>query len=125
THGGDAGAPLEDWSGYARCPPEISGLHEVTVEYDESLQRWAAVNDLWEGTKVAGHPVVLSVLFDDAGVVQGIRAITDPDARMYMKKKAFLLSLRVKGRYGRDGWNCRQEAPVAGRTPVGGMFIDE
>lgn len=125
TNGGEAGAPVEGWTGYARCPPEASGLHEVTFDYDESLQPWAAVNDQWEGTKIAGHPVILSVLIDDAGIVQGIRAVTDPGARMYMKKKAFLLNLRVKGRYGRDGWECRQEDPGANRTPVGGMFIDE
>ena len=71
------------------------------------------------------HPVILSLLIDDRGVVQGIRAVTDPDARMYMKKKAYLLTLRVKGRYGRDGWHCRREEPVGGKTPVGGVFIDE
>ena len=124
--GGEPGTPLEGgWADYAQCPPEASGLHEVAFRYDDALQPWAKVNDNWEGTKLAGHPVILSLLIDDGGVVQGIRAVTDPDARMYMKKKAYLLTLRVKGRYGRDGWSCRQEQPVGGRSPVGGVFIDE
>ena len=51
-----------------------------------------------------------------AGVVQGIRIVTDPEARMYLKKKAFLLGIRVMGRYGRDGWTCTEAEPGAGRT---------
>jgi hypothetical protein len=73
---------------------------------------------------VAGHPVIPSLLIDDQGVVQRIRIVTDPDARLYLKKKAFLLPIRVMGRYGRDGWACVDAAPGAGMTPVGGMFID-
>ena len=98
------------------------GLHEVTFAYAESPL--AELGDRWEGTKVAGHPVIPSLLIDDAGVVQGIRVVTDPDARMYLKKKAFLLGIRVMGRYGRDGWTCTEAEPGAGRAPVGGMFID-
>ena len=84
----------------------------------------AELGDRWEGTKVAGHPVIPSLLIDDAGVVQGIRVVTDSDTRMYLKKKAFLLGIRVMGRYGRDGWTCTEAEPGAGRTPVGGLFID-
>ena len=82
------------------------------------------LGDRWEGTKVAGHPVIPSLLVDDGGVVQGIRIVTDPDTRMYLKKKAFLLGIRVMGRYGRDGWTCTEAEPGAGRKPVGGLFID-
>lgn len=116
---------LAGWVEYERCPAAPSGLREVGMRYDDSRQQWAAVNDKWEGTQLAGHPVLLSVLLDGGGVVRGIRALTDPDARPYLKKKAFLLAIRVKGRYGRDGWDCRENAPAGDRTPVGGMFIDE
>jgi hypothetical protein len=50
--------------------------------------------------------------------------VTDPDTRMYLKKKAFLMYIRVMGRYGRDGWACIDHEPSDGRTPVGGMYID-
>jgi hypothetical protein len=120
--GGTPGAALASWAEFARCPADAAGLHEVTFAFAESPL--AELGDRWEGTKVAGHPVIPSLLIDDAGVVQGIRIVTDPDTRLYLKKKAFLLGIRVMGRYGRDGWTCTEAEPGEGRTPVGGMFID-
>jgi hypothetical protein len=122
SEGGAAGAPLASWAAFERCPPDAAGLHEVTFAYAESPL--AELGDRWEGTKVAGHPVIPSLLIDGQGVVQGIRIVTDPDTRMYLKKKAFLLGIRVMGRYGRDGWTCTEAEPGAGRAPVGGLFID-
>jgi hypothetical protein len=122
SDGGAPGATLASWADFDGCPPDAAGLHEVTFAYAESPL--AELGERWEGTKVAGHPVIPSLLIDDAGVVQGIRVVTDPDARMYLKKKAFLLGVRVMGRYGRDGWTCTESEPGQGRTPVGGLFID-
>jgi hypothetical protein len=120
--GGEPGAALASWAEFARCPQDANGLHEVTFAYAESPL--AELGDRWEGTKVAGHPVIPSLLINDGGIVQGIRIVTDPDTRLYLKKKAFLLGIRVMGRYGRDGWTCTEAEPGDGRTPVGGMFID-
>jgi hypothetical protein len=122
SDGGAPGAALARWADFDRCQPDAAGLHEVTFAYAESPL--AELGERWEGTKVAGHPVIPSLLLDDAGVVQGIRVVTDPEARMYLKKKAFLLGIRVMGRYGRDGWTCTESEPGPGRTPVGGLFID-
>ena len=121
-HGGEPGAALGKWAEFERCPPDARGLHEVAFAFAPSPL--AALGDRWEGTKVAGHPVIPSLLIDDRGVVQGIRIVTDPDARLYLKKKAFLFGIRVMGRYGRDGWTCTEAGPDAGKTPVGGMLID-
>jgi hypothetical protein len=120
--GGEPGAALGGWAEFERCPPDARGLHEVAFAFGPSPL--AALGDRWEGTKVAGHPVIPSLLIDDRGVVQGIRIVTDPDARLYLKKKAFLFGIRVMGRYGREGWACTEAAPDAGKTPVGGMLID-
>jgi hypothetical protein len=122
SNGGEPGAALADWADFQRCPADGAGLREVAFEFAES--RLAELGDRWEGTKVAGHPVIPSLLIDDQGVVQGIRIVTDPEARLYLKKKAFLLGIRVMGRYGREGWTCAEAEPGDGRTPVGGMFID-
>ena len=122
--GGEPGQALASWAEFDQCPADAAGLREIAFEYDDSLQPWAAVSDKWEGTQVAGHPVIPSLLIDDQGVVQRIRIITDPEARLYLKKKAFLLPIRVMGRYGRDGWDCVDAEPRDGMTPVGGMFID-
>jgi hypothetical protein len=121
-NGGAPGAALARWAEFARCPPDAAGLHEVIFAYAPSPL--AEIGERWEGTKVAGHPVIPSLLIDEQGVVQGIRIVTDPAARMYLKKKAFLLGIRVMGRYGRDGWTCTEAKPGDGRTPVGGVFID-
>ena len=122
SDGGQPGKALESWAEFASCPPDAMGRHEVTFAYAESPL--AELGDRWEGTKVAGHPVIPSLLIDHQSVVQGIRIVTDPDTRMYLKKKAFLLGIRVMGRYGRDGWTCTETEPGADRTPVGGLFID-
>lgn len=124
TDDGAPDKPIEGWSHYARCPADASGWHEVSFEYDEEANPWAEVSDMFEGTQVAGHPVVPSLLIDDQGVVQAIRIVTDPDAPLYFKKKAFLLYLRVMGRYGKEGWECVEHEPAKGRSPVGGMYID-
>ena len=112
------------WAEYRGCPPDEAGRREVGFSYDDRRQIWAPVNDNWEGTKIAGHPVLLSIVIDEAGIVQAIKAETDPQSRPYLKKKAFLLAVRVMGRYGRDGWQCRDTPPGQDRAPVGGLFID-
>ena len=122
NNGGEPGADLSTWRDFAKCPADEAGFHEVTFEYAED-NPWAAVNDKWEGTKVAGHPVQPSLLIADDGLVKGIRIITNSE-RLYLKKKAYLLPIRIMGRYGRDGWDCRDAEPSDGKTAVGGMFID-
>ncbi len=120
--GAKPGQELGGWAEFRRCPTDSKGLHEVAFAFAPS--RLAALGDRWEGTKVAGHPVIPSLLIDDRGVVQGLRIVTDPDARYYLKKAAFLFGIRVMGRYGRDGWQCTEARPGDGKVPIGGMFID-
>ena len=57
-------------------------------------------------------------------MVRGLRIVTDPGERMYLKKKAYLFYIRVMGRYGQDGWRCEEKEPEPGYRPVGGMYID-
>jgi hypothetical protein len=120
--GREPGTPLDGWSQFERCPPDAAGLHEVAFAFAPSPLE--ALGDRWEGTKVAGHPVIPSLLIDDDGIVQGLRIVTDPDTRLYLHKKAYLFGIRVMGRYGRDGWTCTEADPGDDRSPVGGMFID-
>ena len=116
---------LADPEQFLNCSSEPSGLYELNLQYNDAKVAWAKVNDKWEGTKIAGHPVLLSALLDEQGIVQGLRVITDPQARRYLKKKAFLFGIRVKGRYGEDGWQCQRQQPDADKSRIGGMFIDE
>ena len=71
------------------------------------------------------NPAILTLLVDDKGLVAGLRIVTDPKARLYIRKKAFLLGMQVKSRYGAEGWTCRQAQPADGEQPVGGVYIRE
>lgn len=116
---------LAGWADYTTCPADAAGRHEVAFRYDDSSNPLARVNEGYNGTLVGGHPVLISLLIGDDGRVDAIRIDTDPHARFYMRKKAFLLADQVKERFGQEGWSCRAGAPRAAAQPVGGVFIDE
>jgi hypothetical protein len=116
---------LSGWQDYRQCPANPPGLHEVRFRYDESANPLARVNDRFEGTRVGGHPVLISLLIDEQGTVDGLRIVTDPKARLYLHKKAFLLGLQAKARYGEEGWTCVEGQPAGDEQPVGGVFLKE
>jgi hypothetical protein len=113
----DANAKPAGWSAWSDCPAGPDGLHEIRFGYDPATSR--------EGTIVAGHPAVLTALIDKDGVVAGLRIETDPKARLYLRKKAFLFGPQVKARYGSEGWTCTQADLAAGEEPVGGIHVKE
>jgi hypothetical protein len=108
---------LATWSSWRDCPADASGLRAIKFGYDPTTDR--------EGTIVAGHPVILTLLINESGVVSGLRIETDPKARLYVRKKAFLFGTQIKSRYGTDGWTCTQAQPSAGEEPIGGVYLRE
>ena len=108
---------IAGWSAWRDCPADAEGLHAIRFDYDPATSR--------EGTIVAGHPAVLTLFVDERGIIAGLRIETDPQARLYMRKKAFLLGLQVKSHYGNEGWSCRQGQPTDGEQPLGGVFVKE
>ncbi len=129
-NGGPSRQPIEDWSEYLKCKPEPGGLREVAVRFDDSEEYVGKALDdpLYtrrRGTRVAGHPVILSVLFDDAGLARGIRFLSDPRGDGPERRMAHLLRLAVMERYGPNGWNCVDSPPAEGETPVGGVFVKQ
>lgn len=119
------GPALQGWQEYRRCAPNAAGLRAVRFRYDEDENFRGNINDKYEGTRVAGHPVLLTLLLDDAGTAQGLRIETDPAARLFLRKKAHLLGGLAKARFGEDGWTCTRGQPAADEEPVGGVFIKE
>jgi len=89
SNGGPPRQKLEGWTGFASCRPEPNGLHEVYIRFDDEDEYVGrAIDDPLHaqgrvGTRVAGHPVILSALFDAGGVVRGLRFVTDPRASPY------------------------------------------
>ena len=131
SNGGPPRQPLDAWSDFAKCRAEPSGLHEVYARFDDEDEYVArAIDDPLlangrAGTRVAGHPVILSVLFDDRGVLLGLRFITDPRAAPLERRMAHLLRLAVINRYEPDGWTCTDVPADPGETPVGGVFVKQ
>ncbi|HLK80075.1 MAG TPA: hypothetical protein VKT99_01085 [Xanthobacteraceae bacterium] len=134
SNGGPPRQAIDDWSEFRKCRPEPSGLYEVNARFDDEQEYIGrAIDDpdpLYAqgrvGTRVAGHPVILSVLFDKDGVLRGIRMVSDPRASIVERRMAHMLRLAVINRYDPEGWTCADLPPAPGETPVGGgVFIKQ
>ena len=113
----DTKRTLAGWINWRDCPADASGTRAIRFGYDASISR--------DGTVVAGHPAILTLLIDDGGQVAGLQIETDPKARLYVRKKAFLLGLQARSRYGSEGWACSESQPGGGDEPVGGVYLRE
>jgi hypothetical protein len=131
SNGGPPRQKLEEWSDFAKCRPEDRGLHEVYARFDDEDEyigkaieepRYARGKI---GTRIAGHPVILSALFDRGGVLRALRFVTDPRAAAHERRMAHMLRLAVINRYEPAGWTCTDLAPGVGETPVGGVFVKQ
>jgi hypothetical protein len=131
SNGGPPRQKLDDWTDFAKCRAEPSGLHEVYARFDDEQEYIARAIDqpLYAegriGTRVAGHPIILSVLFDDDGVLRGLRFVTDPRASLPERRMAHLLRLAIINHYDPSGWSCTDLPAEPGETPVGGVFIKQ
>jgi hypothetical protein len=130
--GSDGGPPrqnLDTWVEFQKCAPEANGLREVAARFDDEAEYVAKALGVPAdaagrvGTRVAGHPVVLSALFDESGVLRGIRMVSDPRAAPGERRMAHLLGVAVINRYGAEGWTCTDLPPAEGESAVGGVFI--
>lgn len=130
TAGGPPGQKLSAFEDFATCPPEPSGLHEVTFSYDDEQDYIAMALDvkykfLQGGTSVFAHPVIVSLLVDQAGIVQGRRIVTDDRISIGERRTAVTLIRNFKARYGEWALDCADIAMKEGEQPVGNQFIHE
>jgi hypothetical protein len=131
SNGGPPRQKLDGWSDFGKCRPEPNGLYEVAARFDDEDEYIGRAIDEPRyahgrtGPRVAGHPVILSVLFDREGVLRGLRFISDPRAAPHERRMAHLLRLAVINRYEPDGWTCTDFPPAPGESPVGGVFIKQ
>ena len=141
SNGGPPRQRLKGFGDFARCPAEANGLHEVYFEYDDELEYIARAHDLeqevtrWAGTTEMTFPVIVSALFDSAGVLKGIRMVTDSrpdyrndiaDADLRKRDDAYLLGGRLAGRFNIDAQrDCAALPPAEGETAVGDRFIKQ
>jgi hypothetical protein len=131
TNGGPPSMALAGWQDYRRCRPDAEGLREVYFRYDDELEYWAKANNFateikkYSGTKLFDFPVVLSARFDDAGIMVGIRIVSDPRDTSRDREEAYLLRNFLSARYLREGWDCVDLPREEGETPVFRTFIKQ
>ncbi|MCW5696939.1 MAG: hypothetical protein KIS96_09435 [Bauldia sp.] len=134
TNGGPPSTLLSDWTDFAICRPEPNGFYEVYFTFDDELAQMAAANPIagmnewvqnWSGTVVAGFPVIISVLFDDEGVVRGVRVVTDSRAGPDARGDAYLFRIPIMRRFGAGAWECVDLPLENGETPVGNLAIKQ
>jgi hypothetical protein len=139
ANGGPPRAPLKGWADFKRCAAEGDGLHEVYFEYDDELEYIARAHDndreisRWAGTHEVTFPVITSALFDDAGILKGIRMVTDArpehrnditEADRKTREEAYTLGAVMASRFNIDpAKDCHALPRGEGETPVGSLFI--
>jgi hypothetical protein len=131
TNGGPPGLRIASFEEFEKCRAETSGLREIWFRYDdeeEYVARAARNPDAVARANtmvMLGQPITLSMLVDRAGRLQGYRIFTDLRADADLRKDAYLIGTAFKVRYGGDGWDCKDEPPAAGETPLEGIFIKQ
>ncbi len=131
TNGGPPSIPLNGWREFRRCRPEPSGLREVYFRYDDELEYWAKAHNFtteiekYSGTRLYGFPVVLSALFDQQGILTGVRIVSDPRDGSRRREDAYMLRNFLTARFAPDGWECSDLPPESGEAPVGRTFIKQ
>lgn len=130
TAGGPPGQNLPSMADFMACTPEASGLREVVFSYDDeqdyiALALEAEYKFLQGGTSVFAHPVIVSLLVDPAGIVQGRRIVTDDRIKINERRTAFTLIRNFKARYSKWSLDCADIAMKEGEQPVGNQFIHE
>jgi len=141
SNGGPPRHPLSGWSDFKRCSTDVDGLREVYFEYDDEYEYIARAKDLprevsrWAGTTEAGFPVIVSALFDEQGVLRGIRVVTDPrpehrndliEPELRKRADAYLFGAAMAARYGIDAArDCTALPAGEGENAVGTLFIKQ
>jgi hypothetical protein len=141
SNGGAPRQPLSGFADFARCRPEASGWREVYFEYDDEYEYIARARDLpreiarWAGTTEVNFPVVVSALFDEGGVLQAVRIVTDarPDYRnetaeseLRKRADAHLLGGVLAARFDIDAQrDCRAVPPAEGESAVGTLLVKQ
>lgn len=130
TAGGPPGQTLESFEDFMSCMPEASGLREVEFNYDDEQDYIAKALELeykvlQGGTSVFAHPVIVSLLVDEAGLVQGRRILTDNRVSDLVRRTAFTLTRNFKARYSQWSLSCADIPMKEGEQPVGNQFVHE
>ncbi|MFO1184942.1 MAG: hypothetical protein U1E56_09155 [Bauldia sp.] len=132
TDGGPPSFPLRGFADFMQCPADKDGLREVAFRYSDTAENAARALDQalaverYAGTRLFDFPVVVSVLFDAAGIARTLRLVTDPrDIDATERVTLWSLGTVLRNRFDPAGWTC-SELPLAdGEAPVGSFAIKD
>jgi hypothetical protein len=141
SNGGPPRQQIRDWSEFAKCRAEPSGLREVYFEYDDEREYIARALEItneiarWAGTTEQGFPVIVSALFDERGTVRGLRMVSDPrpDSRTdnyqsdnRTRSEAYVIGGMLAARFDIEAKrDCKSLPPAEGESPVGDLFVKQ
>lgn len=130
TKGGPPSVLLKTTEDFRTCAPEPSGLREVHFSYDDESDYVAKAMEIeyravQGGTSIYAHPVIVSVLVDDGGIVRGIRIVTDDRVSNYDRRTSVTLARNLQARFNGLNPECTDIPPKPGQNPVGRNFIHE
>jgi hypothetical protein len=141
SNGGAPRAQLSGFADFARCRAEPGGLHEVYFEYDDELEYIARARDddreitRLAGTTEVGFPVIVSALFDAAGLLKAVRMVSDPrpdhrdhvtPANLRKREDAYVLGGVLASRFGVEAARDCTSLPLAeGESVVGDLFVKQ
>ncbi|MCW5695113.1 MAG: pentapeptide repeat-containing protein [Bauldia sp.] len=131
TGGGPSSIRIGGFADFAICPPEASGLREVQFRYDDELAyralaaRNALVAEALLGTRLGSFHILVSALFDDAGILRGIRAVTDDRVSDRARRSSYGMAEFVRAIYGSAGWTCIDIPPEEGEQPLGNLLVKQ
>ena len=112
---------LNSFSDFKACNENQNGLFLFKLEYDDRY----AYNENFEGTQVAGHPVILTIGVSDKGIISHIETDTDPKAPFYFKKQAHLFWMRIYSKYGSDNWICEQRERKKNHLVINKKYLNK
>lgn len=130
TAGGPPSRPLPGIAGFASCPANAEGLHEVAFRYDDTDEYVARARRDEMGLRAAlintieGQPVILSVLIDAGGILRGYRIYTDPKTDPETRQQAFAMVNYVRARFGPSDWACEMRPQDPREGTVDGLHIN-
>ncbi|HTM78037.1 MAG TPA: hypothetical protein VL133_10460 [Devosia sp.] len=131
TNGGPPSRKLAGFADFATCRAEKSGLHEVYFRYDDEQEYIARALEQqrdvvrFGGTVAYDFPVLVSLLIDDSGMVQGKRILSDARPAFKTNRARYefwTLGNLLRNQFTGD-WACAQLEPAAGEEPVGTFLI--
>lgn len=122
TNGGPPSVALLGFEDYRQCETDERGLHEVYFRYGDEQEFIARALEqqrrleMCEGTRVYGIPVVASALIDEAGILRGLRLVSDPrGVDPGDRNDHWALGAMLQRRFDGD-WECTPLPLAAGGT---------